>query len=66
VHPFLNGNGRWSRLAADLLIVKLAGRRFAWGGADVQAEGEARRVYMAALRAADNHDLAPLIAFARS
>lgn len=66
VHPFPNGNGRWSRLAADVLIVQLKGKRFTWGGGDLRAAGEARTTYIAALKAADNHDLAPLIAFARS
>ena len=66
VHPFPNGNGRWSRLAADMLIERLGGSRFTWGGADLRAAGKARDGYIAALKAADNHDLAPLIAFARS
>ena len=66
VHPFPNGNGRWSRLAADMLIVRLGGSRFTWGGADLRATGEARDKYIAALKAADNHDPAPLIEFARS
>jgi Fic-DOC domain mobile mystery protein B len=66
VHPFPNGNGRWSRLAADLLIVDLGSARFSWGTADLQALGSGRARYIAALHAADNHDPAPLIAFARS
>jgi Fic-DOC domain mobile mystery protein B len=66
VHPFPNGNGRWSRLAADMLIVRLGGSRFTWGGADLRLAGEARDKYIAALKAADNHDLEPLIKFARS
>ncbi|MBN9088049.1 MAG: mobile mystery protein B [Reyranella sp.] len=66
VHPFPNGNGRWSRLAADLLVVRLSGPRFSWGSANLQPATEARRAYIAALRAADRHDLGPLIAFARS
>jgi Fic-DOC domain mobile mystery protein B len=33
IHPFPNGNGRWSRLASDALIVALGGHRFTWGGA---------------------------------
>ncbi|PDT64390.1 cell filamentation protein Fic [Bradyrhizobium ottawaense] len=66
VHPFPNGNGRWSRLAADVLIVQLGGQRFTWGGADLQTAGAARATYIAALQAADNHDLGPLIAFAQS
>jgi Fic-DOC domain mobile mystery protein B len=66
VHPFPNGNGRWSRLVADVLITQLGGKRFTWGGADLRAAGTAREAYIAALRTADDHDLAPLIAFARS
>lgn len=66
VHPFPNGNGRWSRLAADVLITQLDGKRFTWGGADLRAAGSARDTYIAALKAADNHDLEPLLTFARS
>ncbi|HEY2578504.1 MAG TPA: mobile mystery protein B, partial [Streptosporangiaceae bacterium] len=35
IHPFPNGNGRWSRLASDALIVALGGTRFSWGGASL-------------------------------
>lgn len=66
VHPFPNGNGRWSRLAADLLIVQLGGTRFTWGRANLQVAGDVRRAYIDALHAADGHDLGPLVAFARS
>jgi Fic-DOC domain mobile mystery protein B len=66
VHPFPNGNGRWSRLVADLLVVRQGGSRFTWGRANLQAAGDVRHAYIDALHAADNHDLAPLIAFARS
>jgi Fic-DOC domain mobile mystery protein B len=66
VHPFPNGNGRWSRLAADILITQLDGKRFTWGAADLRAAGLARDSYIAALKVADNHELGPLIAFARS
>jgi Fic-DOC domain mobile mystery protein B len=66
VHPFPTGNGRWSRLAADLLVTAQGGSRFSWGGANLQTAGKARARYIDALHAADNHDLAPLIAFARS
>lgn len=61
-----DGNGRWSHLAADVLISQLGGKHFTCGGADLQAAGAARDTYIAALRAADNHDLVPLVAFARS
>jgi Fic-DOC domain mobile mystery protein B len=66
VHPFPNGNGRWSRLAADLLVVHLGGTRFTWGSANLQAVGDVRKAYIDALHAADKHDLDPLVAFARS
>ena len=67
IHPFPNGNGRWSRLATDALIVALGGHRFTWGGASLTEAGEVRRAYIAALQAADTGgDLGPLIAFARS
>jgi Fic-DOC domain mobile mystery protein B len=66
VHPFPNGNGRWSRLAGDVLIVRLGGPRFTWGRVDLRTVGDVRRVYVGALRAADTHDLGPLIDFVRS
>lgn len=66
IHPFPNGNGRHSRLMADLLVMSLGGERFSWGSAGLQKAGDVRERYIAALRAADNHDYAPLFAFARS
>jgi Fic-DOC domain mobile mystery protein B len=66
VHPFPNGNGRWSRLATDLLVVGQGEARFTWGRANLRAAGDVRREYIDALHAADNHDLTPLIGFARS
>lgn len=66
IHPFANGNGRWSRLMADLLISQLGRPRFSWGGASLARQGEARTVYIAALKIADNHDIGPLLKFARS
>lgn len=67
IHPFPNGNGRHSRLMADLLIETLGGEPFSWGGSGNLADtGELRTRYIAALKAADNHDIGPLLAFARS
>lgn len=66
IHSFPDGNGRWSRLAADALIVQLGGARFSWGGADLRAAGTARTTYIDDLKLADNHDVTPLVAFARS
>ncbi len=66
IHPFPNGNGRHARLMADLLVMRLGGERFSWGSADLQNAGDVRARYIAALQAADNHDIAPLLAFVRS
>lgn len=66
IHPFPNGNGRWSRLMGDILAVRLGEKYFSWGGRNLRADDETRRAYIKALQAADNHDFAPLLAFARS
>jgi Fic-DOC domain mobile mystery protein B len=66
IHPFPNGNGRHARLMADLLVMSLGGDRFSWGRATLQDVGALRRAYITALQAADNHDIGPLVAFARS
>lgn len=66
VHPFPNGNGRHARLIADLLIERLGGRAFSWGGGGLADTGALRAAYVSALRAADAHDIGPLLAFARS
>ena len=66
IHPFQNGNGRHARLASDLLLIKLGQERFTWGQISLLNAGEARSQYIAALRAADAHDIQPLLAFVRS
>lgn len=66
IHPFPNGNGRHARLMADLLIERLGGSPFGWGGGRLADAGDLRRRYIDALRAADDHDMGPLLAFARS
>jgi Fic-DOC domain mobile mystery protein B len=66
IHPFPNGNGRWSRLMGDILAVRLGRNRFSWGGRDLRSADEVRAAYIAALHKADAHDFTPLIAFARS
>ena len=66
VHPFPNGNGRHSRLMADLLVQQLGDDPFSWGGASLTETSELRSEYIGALRAADGGDIKPLLAFARS
>jgi Fic-DOC domain mobile mystery protein B len=66
VHPFPNGNGRWSRLMADILLKRLGGKPFSWGSSALREPDATRACYIAALKAADSHDFAPLLAFVRS
>lgn len=66
IHPFPNGNGRFSRMAADLLAVQLGEPRFTWGQVNLLQPGDARRHYIDALRAADGYVIEPLLSFARS
>jgi Fic-DOC domain mobile mystery protein B len=66
IHPFPNGNGRHARLLADLLILQSGGERLTWGSANLQQAGDVRRRYIESLESADDHDIGPLLAFARS
>ena len=66
IHPFPNGNGRHSRLMADLLAMRLGRERFSWGRESLRDAGAMRRRYITALQAADNHNIDPLLAFARA
>lgn len=66
IHPFPNGNGRWSRLGADLLAIQIGQERFTWGRAAITVASETRQAYIRALKLADAGDITSLIAFARS
>jgi Fic-DOC domain mobile mystery protein B len=66
IHPFPNGNGRLGRLAADILITRLGGEPFSWGGYSLDSMGPSRTAYIKALRAADGGDISGLERFARS
>ena len=66
IHPFPNGNGRLSRMMADLLVTAMGDERFTWGRASLADPSETRRRYVAALRQADAHVVTDLLAFIRS
>jgi Fic-DOC domain mobile mystery protein B len=66
IHPFANGNGRHARLMADVLARRQGRPVFTWGGTDLVKAGGFRARYLHALRAADGHDIGPLLAFART
>ena len=67
IHPFANGNGRHARLMTDILLVHVLKQpRFSWGSGNLINAGECRKEYITALRAADQNDFCPLLAFVRS
>jgi Fic-DOC domain mobile mystery protein B len=67
VHPFVNGNGRCTRLMADLYLTSIGASPFTWGGTNLDVDGSGRAEYIAALvKAADTDDYAGLIQFARA
>jgi Fic-DOC domain mobile mystery protein B len=66
IHPYPNGNGRHARLATDLLLVSLGRPRFTWGRVNLVDVSKTRTTYIEALRAADNHDIGPLLEFVRT
>ena len=65
IRPFPNGNGRHARLYADIIARKLGGDVFTWGRVHLHA-GTVREKYIEALQEADNGNIKPLLAFARS
>jgi Fic-DOC domain mobile mystery protein B len=67
IHCFANGNGRHSRLMADLIMEKLFGSSFfSWGGNDLVNQTDSRLNYIKAIKLADENKMEPLIAFSKS
>ena len=67
IHCFANGNGRHSRLMADLIMEKLYKEPFLpWGGSSLVKPNEKRKEYINAIKIADRQDLTQLIMFAKS
>ena len=64
IHCFSNGNGRHSRLMADVIIEKVCNKVvFSWGSS--LAPNEVRTEYLRAVKAADHGNIEQLISFAR-
>ncbi|MCX6335225.1 MAG: mobile mystery protein B [Bacteroidia bacterium] len=67
IHLFPNGNGRHSRLVADIMISKIFNKPvFSWGSSDLTKNNPVRKLYLDAIHEADNDDYKSLILFARS
>lgn len=62
IHPFLNGNGRWSRMLGNIWLKLNGVEPVEWPESTLGAESTVRNEYIAAIRRADDHDYGPLIA----
>ena len=61
IHPFQNGNGRWSRMLANIWL-RLNGQHYtAWPEQTVGDESVIRGEYLAAIKAADQGEYGPLV-----
>ncbi|MBN8697096.1 MAG: mobile mystery protein B [Bacteroidetes bacterium] len=66
IHCFANGNGRHSRLMADIIIDKIFKKPvFSWGANNLSNENDARAKYLKALKVADKGDYELLLKFSR-
>ena len=66
IHCFPNGNGRHSRLMADILMESVFDQEvFTWHQSNMVHADETRAAYIQALQKADNREIQPLIDFAK-
>lgn len=64
VHPFNNGNGRWSRLACDAVMIRLAkDSPITWATDTLNIDSDERKRYISALKQADQFNHKPLIEY---
>ncbi len=64
IHCFPNGNGRHSRIMADIIMESIFGKEiFTWHQSNMVKADDTRKKYIDALRKADNGDINPLIEF---
>ncbi len=62
IHPFENGNGRFSRLIADRFLLAFRCQHPVWPS-HLNQEGVVRKDYIKTLKSADKGDYAPLVDF---
>ncbi len=61
IHPFPNGNGRWSRLLANILLKQEGLQPTQWPEETIGTASVIRDAYLKAIRAADAHEIEPLL-----
>lgn len=66
IHCFPNGNGRHSRLMADIIMESIFGNEpFTWHQSNMVKPDQTRKNYINAMREGDNGNIKPLIDFAK-
>ena len=67
IHCFPNGNGRHSRMMADIIMENVFSKDlFNWQQSNMVNADETRKKYITALKEADNGNINPLIEFAKN
>ncbi|MBP9601696.1 MAG: mobile mystery protein B [Lutibacter sp.] len=67
IHCFSNGNGRHSRMMADIIIESIFRKEiFTWHTSNMVKADETRKLYIKALREADKGNIKPLLEFAQN
>jgi Fic-DOC domain mobile mystery protein B len=61
IHPFLNGNGRWARLLANIWLKRHDHPLTEWPEGTIGAESTVRADYLVAIKAADGGDYRALL-----
>lgn len=65
IHPFLNGNGRWARMLANIWLKLHGSQPTVWPEDVIGAESTIRAAYLTAIKQADEGDYEPLLALHR-
>jgi len=67
IHCFPNGNGRHSRIMADIIIESIFAKEvFTWHYSNMVNPDKIRKKYITAIKEGDNGNINPLISFARN
>lgn len=67
IHCFPNGNGRHSRLMADIIVESIFGKEiFTWHQSNMVKADETRKKYIKTLKEADQGNIKPLVEFAKN
>jgi Fic-DOC domain mobile mystery protein B len=61
IHPFINGNGRWSRMLANIFLKQNGLQPTKWNENLLSKDNKHRKDYINALKQADNGDYTELI-----